>query len=186
MTNDQSWNVLESDYIVQDRWVSLRRNKCSMPNGDIVDPYYIFEYPSWVNILAVTGDQQIILIKQYRHATKTTLLEIPAGAMEPTDESPLAAAQRELAEETGYTCENLQLLGKQAVNPATHSNYIYTFFSDRAEKTYETQKLDPTEQIETILMPKKEFLASIGKHGFTNTLHTASLFLAIQSGVLEV
>lgn len=61
------WDILESKYIVKDEWLALRADRCQMPNGRLVEPYYVFEFPEWVNIVALTNKEEVILVKQYRH-----------------------------------------------------------------------------------------------------------------------
>jgi hypothetical protein len=58
------WNIVDSTYIVNDRWLSLRADRCRMPDGRTIAPYYIFEYPSWVNVVAMTDDGTVVLVKQ--------------------------------------------------------------------------------------------------------------------------
>ncbi|MEH2230992.1 MAG: NUDIX hydrolase [Nostoc sp.] len=103
MVSPFDWIVLKSRHLVKDRWISVRSDTCQMPNGTIVDPYYVLEYPTWVNVVALTKKQEIILVKQYRHGLKQTILELPSGAVKTEDVLPMEAAKRELLEETGYT-----------------------------------------------------------------------------------
>ena len=61
------WTVESSKYLVQDPWLSLRADTCRMPDGTIVEPYYVMEYPHWVNIVALTPERQVVMVRQYRH-----------------------------------------------------------------------------------------------------------------------
>ena len=90
------WKLLKSDYVLQSRWLSLRADTCQLPTGHIITPYYILEYPTWINIVALTKDLHVILVRQYRHGVQQTVVELPSGSVEQTDASPLVAAQREL------------------------------------------------------------------------------------------
>ncbi|MEH1991004.1 hypothetical protein [Nostoc sp.] len=83
------WIVLKSRHLVKDRLISVRSDTCQMPNGTIVDPYYVLEYPTWVNVVALTKNQEVLLVKQYRHALKKTILELPSGAVETEDVLPM-------------------------------------------------------------------------------------------------
>ena len=69
------WILLNSKYVVKDKWITVRADTCQMPNGTIVEPYYVLEYPTWVNVVALTKNQEVILVKQYRHGLKQTVLE---------------------------------------------------------------------------------------------------------------
>jgi ADP-ribose pyrophosphatase len=123
------WKLLQSAYIIQDRWLSLRADTCQLPNGGTVVPYYVLEYPPWVNVVALTKDEHVVLVRQYRHGVQQTVVELPSGTVEQTDASPLAAMKRELLEETGYASEVWYELGKLSPNSANHTNLTYCFLA---------------------------------------------------------
>ncbi len=100
MTKDLTWKLLSSTYIHKGPWATLRTDRCLMPGGEIVEDYYVLEYSNWVNAVAVTEDNKILLVKQYRHAAGIVSLEIPGGVID-GDETPEHAIRRELLEETG-------------------------------------------------------------------------------------
>src|SRR6476620_5266589 len=96
------WKVLESEYLFNDEpWLTIRREKCELPNGKIMPAYYIIEYPTWVSVLALTKDNKAVFVKQYRHGLGVISTELPGGVVEP-GETPEQGAVRELKEETGY------------------------------------------------------------------------------------
>ena len=74
---DLNWKLLSSEYLFKDNWATLRADTCQMPNGNIISPYYVLEYPDWGNVVAITEDNQAILIRQYRHAAGEVILELP-------------------------------------------------------------------------------------------------------------
>jgi ADP-ribose pyrophosphatase len=86
------WDVLESKYIVKDEWPTLRADRCQMPNGRLVEPYYVFESPEWVNIVAVTDNDEVVLVRQYRQGARETVVELPCGIVTDNDTSPIQAA----------------------------------------------------------------------------------------------
>lgn len=172
------WEVLKSKHIIKDEWLSLRVDRCRLPNGDIAEPYYIFEYPAWVNVVAFTENHEVILERQYRHGLRKAFLELPSGYAE-ENEPPLEAIKRELLEETGYTSNNFIETGRLSANPASHANITYCFMATRAKRIAD-QKLDGLEQIDVVLMPLDEVIRLIHKGDFIQALHVGSLFFALK------
>ena len=105
MSDTLSWKLLSSHYIHKGPWATLRVDECEMPDGRIVDDYYVLEYPTWVNAIAITEDNKVLMVRQYRHAAGIISLEIPGGVVDP-NEKPEHAIKRELLEETGYEFES--------------------------------------------------------------------------------
>src|SRR3954467_9412112 len=99
MNHELKWKRISAHYIHKGPWATLRSDKCEMPDGRIVDQYYVLEYPNWVNAVALTAENKIIMVRQYRHAAGIVSLEIPGGVID-GDEKPEDAMRRELLEET--------------------------------------------------------------------------------------
>ena len=140
---NRPWEVLSSEYLAREPWFTVRRERLRLPDGRIVPSYYVFEYPAWVNVIAITRDGHFVMIDQYRHGLGETDYEITAGVVEPTDASLLAAAQRELMEETGYGGGQWRELMTLSANPATQNNLTHTFLATGVERQGD-QHLDPT------------------------------------------
>lgn len=173
------WKILESEHIIKDRWISLRADKCQMPNGRIVEPYYVLESQNYVNVVALTEANQIVLVRQYRHGLRESFLELPCGIVEKNDSSPLETIRRELAEETGYRSDDIISTGINAPNPARYNNLDHYFLARNAKKVSE-QKLDETEQIDIVLRPFDEILNIIDRGEIMNAMHVASIFMALR------
>ena len=168
----QPWKILESTYISQ----RIRIDKCSLPNGNLLDAT-IMEFRSWANILAITKDQQAVLVRQYRHGVERVLLELPGGIVE-DGEDPLDGIKRELLEETGYASTNIIEVGRIYPNPAMQTNQLFCYLAFNAEKV-DVQNLDGGEDIEIQLLPLDELIALVKNGEFPHALHVAVLFHAL-------
>jgi 8-oxo-dGTP pyrophosphatase MutT (NUDIX family) len=151
--------VLESRYAFADPWLRLRSDTVLLPNGRLLSPCTIFEYPDWVDVIALTGERNVVLVDQYRHAVGQLRTEFPAGAVDEA-EVPLAAIKRELLEETGYASDDWHRLGSAPVNPVLQTNRIHCFLALGAHKVAE-QDLDEGEAIRTHELPLPEFIEQV-------------------------
>src|SRR5690554_3628581 len=140
------WRVLESEYLHNRPWLTVRRETLQMPDGRIVPEYYILEYSDWVNIIAITKEGKFVLVKQYRPGIEATCLELCAGVREKEDDSPLVSAQRELLEETGYGGGVWREFMRISPNASAMNNYSYCFIAENVEKIAE-QSLDASEEL---------------------------------------
>ena len=118
--------------------------------------FYFLDFPDWVNIIAITPDHELLLIKQLRYGTGQEELEIPGGVIE-SGEDPVTAGRRELLEECGYSGRNARIIGRVCPNPAIQKNSCYTILVEEAQRTAEP-KPDEMEDIKTILRPRKAVL----------------------------
>ena len=166
------WKVLESRHL-QPRF---RIDKCELHNGKLLDAT-VFEFRTWANVLAMTKDQEVVLIKQYRHGVQEVLWEFPGGVVD-DGENPLDGARRELLEETGYTTSNIIEVGRFYPNPANQNNLMYGFLAYDVEKT-ELQHLDDAEDIEVHLIPLVNLITMTRRGEFLHGLQVATLFHAL-------
>ena len=175
------WKTKQSRFIHADQWIKLRADSCILPNGRVVDPYYVLEYPGWVNVLAITDDSNVILVRQYRHGIAKVLLELPCGSIG-QGESPEQAISRELIEETGFAAGNLKLTGIVSPNPATHTNETFCFLAHDCKKVAEP-RLDSNEDIEVVLVPISNIRHLTLAGEIKQALHVASIMFGLS--VLE-
>lgn len=174
----KKWDIISSKTIHKDHWINLRADECRDKDGLTISPYYVLEYPDWVNIIAITPDKQMVMIQQYRHGAKEIGWEIPAGNVEPDEMDLEAAARRELIEETGFTAGQFELVTITSPNTANHANKIHVFLAHDAVKIQEPE-FDETEDIITTLMPIDQALDIIKNGDFTQSTQIASVFLAL-------
>ena len=144
------WETVSSKYLIQRPWLTARRDVLRMPDGKLVPEYYVLEYPTWVNIIAITTEGKYLLVRQYRHALGIVEYELCAGTMDAKDATPLDAAKRELLEETGYAGGTWQEWMTLSPNPATSNNLAHSFLAIGVRRVSD-QHLDPTEDIDVYL-----------------------------------
>ena len=175
---DLSWKTLSSEYLFKDTWFTLRSDTCEAPDGRIIKPYYVYEFPDWVIAVALTADGRFILERQYRHALGVTNLELPGGCVDPTDANLEAALRRELLEETGYAFGAVEYLGKTSANPSTNNNWAHFFLATGGQKQQE-QHLDFNEEIEVYLYTANELMQLLRENGIVQSMHITALFYAL-------
>lgn len=163
------WKVVESSYFRP----RFRLDKIEFPNGKFLDAT-IFEFRAWANVIALTKNNEVVLIKQYRHGVEQVLWEIPGGVVE-DGEDPLEGVKRELVEETGYTAAEFIQVGALYPNPAIQTNTMYCYLALNAEKVA-IQNLDDGEDIEVHLVPLDELIAMTRRGDFPHALQVAALF----------
>ncbi len=143
-----------------------------------IAPFYVLEYPDWVQIVALDVDDQIILVEQYRHGLGVVSLELPGGGMEAADAGPLEAAARELAEETGCVAGSLRLIASLSPNPASHNNRVHVVLAQGVERTKAPEQ-DPTERLNVLRKPVSEVVRLALGGQMVQAIHVASLALAL-------
>ncbi len=164
-----NWETISSEKIADCRVFSVNRN-LSAPMGieDRAHNFYVLHPQDWVNVIPITENNEVVLVEQFRHGTQELTLEIPGGAVDP-DESPRAAAARELLEETGYQAHELILIGQNHPNPAIQSNSCTTFFAPGAKRIIEPQ-FDRSEYVEVRLTPVEKIPELIRSGRITHSL----------------
>ncbi len=163
----KDWELLDSKIDRDYRVFRIAVNHALSPRTREVGEFYTIETNDWVNIIPLTEDENVVMIKQYRHGSQDITLEIPGGLVD--DEGHKEAALRELKEETGYGGEDIQYLGAVNPNPAIFNNLCHTYLVKDAKKVAETN-FDPDEDIEVALVPLKKILPLIEDGTITHAL----------------
>ena len=180
------WQILDSEYLYKETWFTIRKDRCRTEEGKIIDPYYVYEFPTWVTALPITENGEVLLIKQYRHGIQKTIIEIPGGCVDDTDTSFESAIKRELLEETGYAFDSYEYLGQISPNPSTNDNYMHMFLALGGKKVQETA-FDHNEDIEVLLVPMDELKRMLRNNEIVQALHvTTMLYGLMKLGQLDL
>ncbi|MBW4479753.1 MAG: NUDIX hydrolase [Tolypothrix brevis GSE-NOS-MK-07-07A] len=174
----KKWKILQSKMVLDNVWCKVRQDEIELPNGQIIDDFFVILRPEIALILPITNNQEIVFVRQYRHGAGEILLELPAGGFDATDENVEIAAIRELKEETGYTAEKIIKLATLYDNPVKNTNKIHLFLAENVIKSGE-QNLDITEEIEVVLIPVESVLEKITQGEISVSGSIAALFLGL-------
>ncbi len=176
----QAWRVVASKTVLRDRWIDVRADDCRTPGGQTIAPYYVLAYPDWVNVVALTDAGLLVLVEQYRHAAGSAVVELPGGAVDAADASLLAAAQRELLEETGYAAAEWRQVSSLYPNPATQTNRVHTFLANGAHPVRPPALEAGEEGMAVRCLPLDEVLAGLPSGLLGQAMHVAGLLLALR------
>lgn len=169
-----NWKTLSSEYLNKHIYFTARKDVCAMPDGQIVDPYFVVEMPSSVCAMAITEAGEVILIKQYRHPIEESIWELPGGFIDKNERGENAMA-RELLEETGYAFKEIQYLATVAGNPGVLNNFTGLYLATGGIKIA-TQQLDHNEEIEIKLFTLEDVRAMLMKNEIKQAMHATCLF----------
>ena len=169
-----AWQVLESEYLFKQPWLTARREHVKLPTGAEIKDFYVLEYPEFCNVIAITKDGKFLMERQYRHAQHLTAIEIPAGCVE-QGEGPLEAAKRELYEETGYAGGEWSKLMTISPNAGACTNYSHTYLAIGVEKV-STQHLEASEDIKVLLLDRDEVWRMLQNDEFHQAMMAAPLW----------
>lgn len=170
------FRTLHTEYISNHRYFTARKDGYETPAGKIVDPYFVVEMPDAAVAMAITEDNKVVLINQYRHPIGQMSVELPGGFID-AGEKPEEAIARELSEETGYKFSDFHYLGKTYSNPGVLSNASYMFLATGGKKAAE-QKLDDNEEIEVLFKSLDEVRQMLMAGEFKQSMHSLLLFYA--------
>lgn len=168
------WQTL-SEGPVEDHFVlGLQHMRRRSPRTGQAGDYVVLRSAPWVNVIALTPDEHVVLVKQYRHGVDGLTLEIPGGLVDP-EETPEAAAIRELREETGYGGDVAIKIGEVDSNPALFDNQTHTYFIGNAKRVGAITQ-DDGEDIVVLTAPLAEIPAMIARGEIKHSLVVAAFY----------
>lgn len=170
-----AWPLLASEVLHAFPIYRLRRDSRRSPRTGKVHTFLVLDSTDWVNVVPVTPEGNVVLIRQFRHGTGSFVLEVPGGMVDPADPNPEEAARRELLEETGYTAERFRYLGSVHPNPAIQNNQCHTFLAESARRAQE-QHLEGSEDIEVLEVPYDRIAPMIAQREITHALVLTAFF----------
>jgi len=169
------WKTLRSVPLGDFRIFKMRSDFKLSPRTGREHDFYVLDSVDWVNVIAVTPDQKLVMVEQYRHGSNTIELEVPGGMMDRHEIDPVATAVRELREETGYEGENARLLGRIHSNPAILSNQTYTVLIENCRLQHGVE-FDHGEDLETRLVPVADIPKLVAEEAIGHSLVVVALY----------
>lgn len=174
----KKWETKSSKYLVNDRWMKLRADTCITPNGHEISPFYVIEYGEWVNCLVLSDNNEVTLLRHYRHGVDDYVLEIVGGLVD-GNETPDAAVYRELEEELGLKDAAVHLTGVCYPNPQIQTNKTHCFIA--LGGTFDgNQEDEPGADFQVVKMSLDQLINIIENQSETlQSLHLTSIFFAL-------
>lgn len=183
MSPIRPWRKVGETEIADRKVLKMKAQQLESPRTGRIGDFTVLECPDWCNVVALTDQGQVVMVRQHRHGTNDVTLELPGGMLDPEDESPLEGAVRELREETGYAGTEARLIGRIAPNPAMQTNQCYTALVLHCTRVGELQ-LDQGEDIEVELVPYREIPTRIARGDITHALVVVAFAWAL--GLREI
>ena len=173
MTAPEAWTILGEELVFDGSpWLQVTRQEVRLPDGRIVDDYYQIAIPPLARVVAETEEDELVLLRQYRHGARRVTLALPGGRIEPS-ETPREAAQRELLEETGYRAAEWRDLGSYVCNGNQGSSVAHTFLATGARRVREPASGD-LEEDEVLVLSRAQLVERLAA-GEVALLHHAGL-----------
>ena len=178
MAESEAWKRLRSERLLETPYFALRSDRLRLPGGAVKDPYYVVERPDAAIIFPLTGEGEVVLVRQYRPPLERMELGLPAGLVE-EGEKPEAAARRELLEETGYSGDQWEPLGSLASSPSLKDNWAYLFLARGVEESAPPAP-DEHELVEVVRAPVGDLPGLIRSGEIVSSSGVAAIMLALE------
>jgi ADP-ribose pyrophosphatase len=170
------WRVTSSSYVIDSPHLKLRKDRVELPNGGVIEDYYVKESRGFAIAFGMTPDKRVVLVRQYKHGIGKVLLELPAGAIDP-GETPEQTAVREFTEETGYS-GSMEFV-RSFVTDATNANTLAHLFYAPEVRLTGKQDLGVGEDITVELSTMDELHAFVRDGTIDSVAHVASIYLML-------
>ena len=178
----EPWVTLNSELVFDHRWYKVRKDTLRLPDGQVLDDYYVSVRPEIVVIFAVTAEDEVVFVRQYRPGAQAITIELPGGTFDSEDAA--AAGERELLEETGYRCESVVPLGAVYADASKNSNQIHSFLGLRAVLVSQ-QSLDEVETasggVDVVLIPLRELRDRMRSGEIKNESTVLAIYRALEA-----
>ncbi|OWV68975.1 DNA mismatch repair protein MutT [Rhizobium sp. R339] len=176
------WSVTASRITYEDRWIRLRSDDCLTADGTVIAPFHVLDYPDWINVIPLMPDGRVLLTREYRHGRGEIVLGLVAGGVERGDmeagDAAMAAARRELREETGYEASTFVRLLTSYPNAANHSNVVTSWLALGLNRAGEPS-FDPGEKADMLFADLGDILADLRSGAvIMQSMHVAALYSA--------
>ena len=188
---DLMWEEVKTEHIVQDEWIDFRKTSFRFPDGNIFEPFYTYSRRDYVVIVASDEDGNYLCVRQFRQGIREVTVEFPAGGIERNDgkeygerseaavEDALAAAKRELQEETGYRSDDWKHLLSIPSNATIADNYAHIFVAKNCQKLSD-QSLDPMEFLNVEKYTAEQIEKMIYEGRFKQIAHVMAWLLSVR------
>ena len=188
---DLMWEEVKTEHIVQDEWIDFRKTSFRFPDGNIFEPFYTYSRRDYVVIVASDEDGNYLCVRQFRQGVREVTVEFPAGGIERNDgkeygerseaavEDALAAAKRELQEETGYRSDDWEHLLSIPSNATIADNYAHIFVAKNCKKLSD-QSLDPMEFLNVEKYTAEQIEKMMYEGRFKQIAHVMAWLLSVR------
>ena len=171
----RDWEVLSQEQVDDFKIFQIQKKRVRSPRTGEISEALSVQFSDWVLVLALTAQEEVVMVRQYRHGTEQVCLELPGGLVDSNDDSPEVSAGRELLEETGYKARKITYIGECFPQPAILSNTCYFYLAEDVESV-QTQDLDPGEDIEIVTLPLKSISARIASQEINHGMVLLAFF----------